>query len=327
MKKQTQDNLIAIIRKSIPEEANLTIYLSDLLNISRESAYRRIRGEINFTFEEVAALSQDLGFSLDNVVGIKRDENALFNIHMLQNADYLDIYANKMLEYGRLFRENSEKMETKARISINTMPYFFHIHHENLSRFRIYKWLYQNQKITSKEKFSSFVLPDKVLNAHQVFFKDVQTVKNVTIIMDNNVFWSVAREIDYFYKRGLLSDEDLATLQTELHSIANWLEQVATDGLCPNGSKIDLYLSSVDQEATYLHFEYGNKQFSQVRIFSISAIDSFNERLCKIQKEWIESLKRYSTLISESGEMQRFEYLRQQREYIDNITQLKRAPL
>jgi len=325
MKDQTHDNLIAIIRKNVPEEANLTIYLSDLLNISRESAYRRIRGEINFTFDEVATLSQDLDFSLDNVIGVKRDENALFNIHMLQNIDYFDIYVNKMLEYGRMFRENSEQMETKARISINTMPYFFHIHHEMLSRFRIYKWLYQNQKITSKETFSSFVLPQKVLDAHQIFFKDIQTVKNVTVIMDNNVFWSVAREVDYFYKRGLLSDEDLAALQTELHSITNWLEQVATDGVCPNGSKIDLYISSVDFEATYLHFEYGDKQFSQVRIYAISAIDSFNERLCKIQKEWIESLKRYSVLISESGEMQRFEYLKKQREYIENITQLKRT--
>ena len=325
MKNQTKDNLIATIRKNIPEEANLTTYLSDRLNISRESAYRRIRGGINFTFEEVAVLSQDLGFSLDNVIGTKQDENALFNIHMLQNIDYLDIYMNKMLEYGKLFREKSEQMETKARISINTIPYFFHISHETLSRFRIYKWLYQNQKITPNDKFSSFVLPKKILDAHQTFFKDIQSVRNVTVIMDNNVFWSVVREIDYFYKRGLLSDEDLAVLKMELHTIANWIEQVATNGVCPNGAKIDMYVSAVDLEASYLHFEYGDSQFSQVRIYSISAIDSFNQRLCRIQKGWIESLKKYSTLISESGEMQRFEYLREQREYIENITRLKRT--
>ena len=319
MKNQTHDNLIAIIRKNIPEEANLTIYLSDLLNISRESAYRRIRGEINFTFEEVATLSQDLGFSLDNVIGMKRDENALFNIHMLQNADYLDIYMNKMLEYGRLFREKSEQMETKARISINTMPYFFHIQHETLSRFRIYKWLYQNQKIASNDKFASFTLPQKVLDAHQIFFQDIQAVQNVTVIMDNNVFWSVAREVDYFYKRGLLSDEDLAVLKAELHTIVNWIEQVAINGVCPKGSKIEMYSSAVDLEASYLHFEYGSCQFAQVRIYSISAIDSHNERLCQIQKEWIESTKKYSVLISGSGEMQRFEYLKKQREYIDNM--------
>ena len=324
MKNQTRDQLIETIRKNVPDETNLTIYLSDLLNISRESAYRRIRGEINFTFEEVATLSRNLGFSLDNVIGIKRDANALFNIHMLQNIDYFDIYMNKMLEYGQLFREKSKEMKTKARISVNTMPYFFHIHHESLSRFRIYKWLYQNQKITPNDKFSSFVLPQKILNAHQTFFQDIQAVRDVTVIMDNNVFWSVAKDIDYFYKRGLLTDEDLVALKTELHAIANWIEQVATNGVCPNGGKIDMYISSVDLEASYLHFEYGADQFSQVRIYSISAIDSYNARLCQIQKEWIDSLKRYSVLISESGEMQRFEYMKKQREYIDNITQLKR---
>ena len=324
MKNKTRDNLIATIRKNIPEEINLTIFLSNLLNISRESAYRRIRGEINFSFEEIAILSQDLGFSLDNIVGTKRDGNALFNIHMLQDIDYLDIYVTKILEYGRLFREKSEQMDTKVRISINKMPYFFHIYYKSLSRFQIYKWLYQNQKITPNDRFSSFVLPEKVLNAHQTFFQDIQKVRNVTVIMDNNVFWSVAKDIDYFYKRGLLSEEELIVLKAELHAIVNWVEQVATDGVCPNGGKIDMYVSAVDLEASYLHFEYGLGQFSQVRIYSISAIDSFNERLCRIQKEWIESQKRYSVLISESGEMQRFEYLNKQREYIDNITQLKR---
>ena len=79
---------------------------------------------------------------------------------------------------------------------------------------------------------------------------------------------------------------------------------------------------SVDIEASYLHFESDDFQFSQVRIFSISAIDSYNEGLCNIQKKWIESLKKYSVLISKSGEIQRFEYLNKQREYIDKTTKL-----
>ena len=322
MKDQMRNNLIATIQEKIPDEVNLTIYLSDILNIGRESAYRRVRGEINFTFEEIIILSQDLGFSVDNIIGIKATENALFNIHMLiQDMDYFDIYVKKMLEYGKLFGEASMYPDAKARISINTLPYFFHVNYKSLSRLRIYKWLYQNQKITPYDKFADFILPEKVWDAHKFLYENIQKVPNVTVIMDHNVFRTVSRDIEYFYKRGLLSNDDLQMLGDELYKITNALEQIAIEGKCKNGVKTELYVSAVDLEASYLHFEYEGSQFSQVRIYSISAIDSFNEKLCKIQKEWIESLKRYSVLISESGEMQRFEYLKEQREYIDQISQ------
>ena len=315
-----QDNLIAAIRESIPEGTNLTNYLSDMLNIGRESVYRRLRGEINFTFEEVATLSQNLNISLDNLVGVKKDANALFNIHMLQKIDYFDIYVNKMLEYGKLFRETSAQMQTKARISVNTIPYFFHISYEALSKLRIYKWLYQNQKIKPGDKYSDFILPQKVLDAHHTFHQDIQKVPCITIIMDNNVFWSVTKEIEYFWKRNLLSDDDVVVLKEELHRMVDVIEKMAIEGLCRNNVKVEMYISAVDLEASYLHYEYGNNQFSQVRIYSISAIDSFDVGICNIQKQWMESQKRYSVLISESGEMQRFEYMNKQREYIDNIS-------
>ena len=320
MKTNIQDIVIKKIRENIPEGINLTNYLSDLLNIGRESVYRRIRGEINFTFEEVVIISQNMGFSIDNLIGIKKDANALYNIHMLQRMDYSDIYASKMLEYGHLFRETSEQMPTKARISVNTLPYFFHINYEALSKLRIYKWLYQNQKIKPNDKYSEYILPKKVLDAHKTFFNDIQTIPHITMIMDNNVFWSVTKDIEYFLKRNLLSDEDIVVLKKELHKIVDALENMATEGVCRNGVKVEMYVSAVDLEASYLHYEYGDGEFAQVRIFSISGIDSFDPGICKVQKEWMESQKRFCVLISESGEMQRFEYMNKQREYIDSIS-------
>jgi len=326
MKNSTREHLIKTIRENIPNGVNLTNYLSDTLNIGRESAYRRVRGEINFTFDEVITLSQDLSFSIDNIVGLKRDENALFNIHMLQKLDYLGIYENMILQYGKVFKEMDDQSDTNARMSINTLPYFFHIQYEALSRFRVYKWLHQNQKIDVHDKFADFTLPDKILRAHSAFYRNIQTIQTITIVIDNNVFWSAAKDIEYFYKRGLLSYNDLTTLKKELHDIVDALEQMATDGASKWGSKMYIYISAVDLEASYLHFENSSTQFAQVRIFSISAIDSYNEALCKIQKEWIESLKRYSVLISDSGEIQRFEYTDKQREYINTILKFEQPP-
>ena len=320
MKTPLHENLLTAIRERLPGKANMANYLSEILILGRESVYRRLRGEIPFTFDEIVRLSLHLGFSLDNIVGSKKSENALFNIHMLQNSDYNDIYMNKMLEYGRLFREMGDMPNAQARIAANTLPYFLHIPYKNLSRFRIYKWLYQNQKVGPHEMFADFSLSEQILQTHETFYADTQEINDITLIMDDNVFWSAAKDVAYFQKRGLLTVEDSRLLQSELLDMIDRMEQMATTGVNASGATVHLYACAVDLEASYLHFEYGENQFSQVRIFALSAIDSFNEGLCHIQKQWIESLKRYSVLISESGEMQRFEYLNKQREYIHKIT-------
>ena len=322
MNNQIQKNLLAVIQEKVPQEKNLATYLADKLVLGKESVYRRLRGEIHFTFDEIATLSLDLGFSIDNIIGTKNNENALFNIHMLQNLDYFDIYKGKMLEYGQIFRKMGDNPDAEARVSCNTLPYYFHINHKNLSRFRIYKWLHQNQKIGVNDKFSKFELSEDILDIHRTFYQNIQKIPNVTVIVDNNIFWSAAKDIEYFYKRGLLSDEDLQLLREELLEIIDMLEDMTTKGVSRSGAKVSFYYSSVDLEASYLHFESDDWNFVQVRIFSISAIDSYNDRLCQIQKNWIESLKKYSVLISGSGEIQRFEYMNKQRGYVNKIPYL-----
>ena len=323
MNKQLHNSLIAAIRERVPKGKNMAGYLAETLSLGKESVYRRLRGEIYFTFEEISILSIKLGFSVDTIIGTKQNENALFNIHMLQDLNPLEIYMTKMLAYGRMFREQSER-DSKARVflSVNTLPYYFHIRYENLSRLRLYKWLHQNQRIGTNDKFADFQLSEEISQTHKIFAEDIRTVKDVTIIMDNNIFWSAAKDIEYFMKRGLVSEDEVQVLQRELLAIVDRLEAVSNGGLCDYGIKTNLYVSSVDLEASYLSFESNDFQFAQVRVFSISAIDSHHERLCRIQREWIESLKKYSVLISQSGEMQRFEYLNRQRGYINKIPNL-----
>jgi hypothetical protein len=322
MDNKVQENFIAVIREKLPQEQKLVNYLEDKLILGRESVYRRLRGEIPFTFAEVMTLSLDLKFSVDNIIGAKKSENALYNIHMLQSLDYVNIYKTKILEYGKMFREVSKKPNTQARMSINTLPYYFHIKYENLSRFRIYKWLHQNQKIGVNSKFTDFELPDGIMETHQIFYQDIQKIPDITIIMDNNIFWSAAKDIEYFFRRGLLNEDDLQILKNELLDIVDMLEEMATKGVSKGGAKVSVYYSSIDLEASYLHLESDDWHFSQLRVFSISAIDSFDDRLCQIQKEWIDSLKKYSVLISQSGEIQRFEYMNKQRGYINKIPNL-----
>ena len=69
MKNGILNELISTMRERIPQDINLANTLADILCMGKEAVYRRLRGEVSFTIDEVALLSQKLGISIDQIVG------------------------------------------------------------------------------------------------------------------------------------------------------------------------------------------------------------------------------------------------------------------
>ncbi len=80
-----------------------------------------------------------------------------------------------------------------------------------------------------------------------------------------------------------------------------------------------IYISNISFEATYSYFEANNIQLSLIRVYAINSLTSMDKDFCDLQKEWLLSLKKFSTLISESGEMQRILFFKEQREIVNSL--------
>ena len=85
------------------------------------------------------------------------------------------------------------------------------------------------------------------------------------------------------------------------------------------GNDIRIYISNINFEATYSYLDTSTVQLSLIRIYSINSISTQDSEMFRGLKEWIQSLKKFSTLISESGEMQRIQFFKQQREIIGTL--------
>ena len=55
------NELITAMKDRLPPGQNLANFLTDTLCIGREAVYRRLRGEVAFTIDEVAQISCKLG--------------------------------------------------------------------------------------------------------------------------------------------------------------------------------------------------------------------------------------------------------------------------
>ena len=90
MKKAVVNELISTMREVTPKEGNLANILMDILCMSKEAIYRRLRGEVAFTFSEVAIIAGQLGISLDKIIGNSMSSGAMFDLNVLNLADPMD---------------------------------------------------------------------------------------------------------------------------------------------------------------------------------------------------------------------------------------------
>lgn len=323
MKGSFNDMFVQAIRTHIPEGEPIAAWLMNLLNLGKESVYRRLRSEIPFTFEEVIKVSAKLSLSIDNIIGFKKAEQALY---YLDKKDKVDV-AKDFIEEGikaldKIFKDMYESKRGKARMALNHLPYYYSFsqYFENLAKFRLYRWSHQAQIIDSNKSFSDYWIPYDTSELLRKIVNENQRIPQTEIIMDYNIFRSITKEIEYFHQRGLISESDLRLIQADLLQFVNNIEILARKGHYETGAELAIYISHIDLKSSYSHFGYNETAVCQLQAYSAKSLLSEDPDACRLHKDWFESLKRYSTLITQSGEMQRFEYFNKQRELVNRLS-------
>jgi hypothetical protein len=179
--------------------------------------------------------------------------------------------------------------------------------------------MHQSNKTSIKYYYSNFVFPDEIISIQKKLKDMSKKINNVTIILDPNIFVNFIREIQYYYMRKLISEEEFLRLKGEMIGMVNMAEEIARTGEFAPGAKFNIYLSSISIEANSFYVKYDNKQLSHFLVYSIEPFSINNAQVCEVQKRLMESLKKYSTLITQSNEILQIKYFNQQREFIENI--------
>src|SRR4051794_23438254 len=100
---QLQLSLFQHIKSALPPNISLADEVAEVLDVSVDSAYRRIRAEKQLSFEEIQKLSNRFRLSVDRILNLKSD-SILFSGNFLQHKDfdflkYLDDTIYKNLAY------------------------------------------------------------------------------------------------------------------------------------------------------------------------------------------------------------------------------------
>src|SRR4051812_37745011 len=130
-----QDNFFKQVKKNLPVHLSLVDEVSELLNISQDSAYRRIRGEKSLTLDEVQLLATHFRISLDNFMNIKTESIVFIGDLISKETNSFENYLKQMVtQLSRI-----QQADKKELFYMNKdIPIFHHFTFPELACFKCY---------------------------------------------------------------------------------------------------------------------------------------------------------------------------------------------
>lgn len=133
-----QDFLFQRIKALLPPNQTIVDAISELLNISTDSAYRRIRGETLLVLDEVSILCNHFSFSMDQLLNLKTNSVLFQNIRVDTNNYSYEQYLQELVQ---LMQQADNFLNKEIIYLTKDIPIFHNFYFSPLAEFRYYFWM------------------------------------------------------------------------------------------------------------------------------------------------------------------------------------------
>lgn len=276
--------------------------LQNLLNIGKDAAYRRLRGKVPFSVDEVALICNEFGICLDTLIYGLETGRAIFDLEEITpTKEEYGAFMQVLKAHTKIWMSKGKKLIAACP----SIPEFIILRFPKFSQFRLFA-AYADLDIPYSDFAVSKQFKDMQL-AYNMAFAGIQSLE---LIFDENPLFPFIKEIEYFEKLGILSKKEVDDLYSELLLIVDVLEASALSGNLP-GTKntTDIYLSHTTIGTEIWLFENNiNGNTAWLSSYPGKNIRTQNKQVCKSHKARINEIKRFSTYITRSGEMARRDF-------------------
>ncbi len=264
------DNLDAALRKFkyrlkavIPPNLNVARELAQLLEVSKEGAYRRLRGASPFTLQELLLITSTYGVSLD-YLDTKHNLTPFAHLAQLGQMENFQAYLQVLDEQLELAGQDSN---TSVYNLCEDLPFFRQLGYNHLNQFKIYYWL--NFSACCAKQKGQFEATDlnsdlayQFTNLHHKYLHC-----NTTEIWTGLTQSKTLNQLEYLHKqKHFRSDEecyyvyrDLVHLQADLKRDSSACVKFSNDGEI--GGAYHLYKSELYLENGGIYLTGSKPQF------------------------------------------------------------------
>lgn len=301
-----------------PKKSQLAEALMDLLSIERESAYRRLRGEIIFPAGELVKIALAWNISLDEVIGVD-SQQVIFKTKLLNyiQSSEEEVESMQKIIQGLNFLTGIPDLEYLE--ACNKMPRSLTSGFPYLRRLQLLEWMYQfsNDEVLP---FSQIAFLPEVAKLSSEYYMCIKNLAQVSFVWDYMIFNSVVCSIRYFHSIDLITNEEKEFIKNDLYALIDYMSEVAAKGhWLETGNKVNLYISHINIDANYSYYYSETVKICRVHAFVKNEISTSNPATVENFKNWMQLKKRSSVLISETNEKARIDFFKKQQQLVDEL--------
>jgi hypothetical protein len=319
-----QQRFIALLKTLVPGQVNLARDLMDILEISQDGAYRRLRCETAITLDETVKICLHYSIPLE-ALNNEVPDVVTFQFNPLdQSLDQFRNYLATLSEQLKSFRKHAQP---DFHYAAEDIPMFYHFGFPALTAFKLLYWM---KSILNIPEFESSHYPFPV----EEYF-DTELLKGLyqhyaeipgTEIWTDETIESTLQQIKFYWDAGFFVSKDAALtvidqMEELIRRIARQTEtgqKIGYNG-ASTGAVLNVYLCDLMIGNNSIYVSTGESAISSIGYNTFNSILTRNEAFNKQHLLWMDNLKRKSIQISGMAEKIRNQFFKAQLKKIDQL--------
>jgi len=288
--------------------------LSDLLSISKDSAYRRIRGETSLTFSEIAKLSKHFEISVDKLFQIQGNTIS-FDYRSLEILSFED-YLKSLLDNLNTINQHPER---KLIYAAKDVPIFHYFQFQSLTAFKFFFWRksileypeYQN-KI-----FDFDLVPKGLLETGLKIWNGYLNLPSIEI-WSNETINATLRQMEFYWEGGVLNGPDALVLCDQMDTLIHHIKREAELGKkifhnrddSGSDKTFELYYNEVAIADNTILFLMGDSRITFIPHNMLNTLSTTHNDFGLHTEHYVRNMIKKSTLISSTAEKERNKFFK-----------------
>lgn len=316
------------LKQSVPPNISIANEIADVLGISADGAYRRMRGESVLSMDELVKLCRHYKIPPDAIISSDDSTSATFHFRkMINDETGFDDYLKNIYNDLQKINASSPKHIIYAA---SDPPIFHQFHSPDYAAFKMFFWQKAMLNLPSFEgkKFSAGeIKPAQVEMCKKIAATYVQ-IPSTEIWHEDTIHGNI-KLIEYAWDSGFFtSKEDALHICSEYTSMLTVVEKQAAksskfiheEKWAENEGNYTLYQSELQISNNHIFVTAGTMKVLYLTHNTFNSMATTNKVFCDENDAWLKNLMRKSVQISGMAEKQRHTFFKKLQSKISDLS-------
>jgi hypothetical protein len=318
---QPQQLFFNHIKSKLPVHLSLVDEVAELLSISNDSAYRRIRGEKPIGLDEIQMLCNKYQVSLDQLLQIQTN-TVIFSGNKVDSIEFdFNKYLQDIARNLQLFKTLTNP---KLYFYNKDIPIFHFMQFPELSAFKFFFWkrTLMSYAELSRQQFHGEEPDHETADTAKKIINLYNQIPSTEIWNEESVHTTI-RQIEFYRQSNVFANKHiLLKVYLQLEELLNHIELEAEAGkkflfnetISANAAPYDLYINECLLGDNTIYVKSDNAQITFLNHNGLNFMGTQDDAFCNYTFKTLQNMIRKSTHVSVVGEKERsmfFNTLRQ----------------